>query len=281
MSQQEAARLLAKIAQDLSSPDIVFPTSFELTLQVQSLLKRPDVSVEKIVQLIAAEPLMSTKILAYANSVALRGSGQAATDVKSAILRVGFDAVRTVSFSLSVEQIIRSKDMQPFHDLSSAIWEHSLCVATVGRILARKYRMNAEKAFFLGMIHDLGAFYLLFRFSRESELAADPHALTELIFQWHDGIGHALLSAMDQPEELLVAVQDHEAPTTIEVAPSNWTELLSVADTLGQELGDWVPAELRLQNPRHISDNLLDPATRDEILEQAKEELASLRSALF
>jgi len=141
--------------------------------------------------------------------------------------------------------------------------------------------MNAEKAFFLGMIHDLGAFYLLFRFSREPELAADLHALTDLIFQWHDGIGHALLSAMDQPEEFLIAVQDHESPASVETAPSNWTELLACADTLGQELSDWAPAELRLQNPRRIPESLLDPAARTEILEQAREELASLRSALF
>ena len=280
MSSQAAARLLERIAQELSSPDVVFPTSFELTLRVQTLLKDPDVSIEKLSELIKTEPLMSTKLLAYANSAAIRGAGAEITDIGTAVMRIGFDAVRTVSYTLAVEQITRTKHMLPFQSLSNDIWQHSLAVAALARLLARRQRMNAEKAFFMGMIHDIGAFYLLFRCASDPELASQPEALVALVFEWHDGIGHALLSAMSQPEDILTAIQDHEAPINITTL-SNWTTILACADRLGERLLDWVPAELRAGHKRDIDPALLDEAAQQELLDQAQVDLASLRTALL
>lgn len=280
MFTEAATRLLEQIAQELSGPDVIFPTSFDLSLRVQSLLKNPDTTIEQLSSLIQAEPLMSTKILTYANSAAVRGGGEAMSDLNRAILRIGFDAVRTVSYTLSVEQIIRSKHMQPFQPLSKAIWEHSLAVAAICRILARRRRMSPEKAFFLGMVHDIGAFYLLFRCSQDPVLAANQEDLLQTVYEWHDGIGHALLSAMDQPEDILFAVQDHEAPTTVS-SLSNWTAILASADCLGQQVVDWAPAELRANCPRSVSEGLISTEEQAEIMAQAREDLISLHEALF
>jgi HD-like signal output (HDOD) protein len=279
MSKEVANRLLAQIAAELSAPDVIFPTSFELTLRMQAALKDPDASVDTLADLVRTEPLLSAKILAYANSAAVRGASSEINDIANAIMRIGFDAVRSVSYALSVEQLIRSKHMQPFQQMSNTIWEHSLGVAAVARLLARRQRMNGEKAFFMGMIHDLGAFYLLFRCSADAELVADRDGMLELIFQWHDGIGHALLSAMGQPDEVLAAVQDHEAPTTL-TSISSWTPLLACADSLGQRLADWVPEALRAGHTHVIDEAMLDSDTQNEVLEQARADLASLRAAL-
>lgn len=280
MFNEVATRLLDQIARELSGADVIFPTSFDLTLRVQALLKNPDTSIDKIAELVRAEPLMSTKVLAYANSASVRGIGPEITDVGRAILRIGLDAVRTVSYTLAVEQIIRSKHMQPFQALSNAIWEHSLAVAAIARILATRQRMNPEKAFFMGMIHDIGAFYLLFRCSQDTILAGNREDLLELVFQWHDGIGHALLSAMGQPEDVLTAVQDHEAPTTVG-SLSNWTAILTSSDCMGQQITDWVPEPMRAVSPRTISEKVISAEDQAAILAQAKEDLTSLRAALF
>lgn len=280
MFNEVAARLLERIAQELSAPDLVFPTSFDLTIRVQALLKDPNVSIEKLAESIRTEPLMSSKIIAYANSAALRGAAGEIMDLQPAILRIGLDAVRTVSYSLAVEQIIRSKHMMPFHDLSNAIWEHSLAVAAIAKLLARRAKLNPEKAFFLGLVHDLGAFYLLFRCAEDPDLASNRSQLLELVFEWHDGIGHALLSAMGQAEDVVTAVQDHESPMTIDTL-NNWTALLACADQLSQPILDWVPPELRALKPREIADTLFNEADLAEIESQARESLTSLRAALF
>lgn len=280
MFNEVATRLLERIAQELSAPDLVFPTSFDLTIRVQALLKDPNVSIEKLAESIRTEPLMSSKIIAYANSAALRGIAGEIMDLQPAILRIGLDAVRTVSYSLAVEQIIRSKHMMPFHDLSNAIWEHSLTVASIAKLLARRVKLNPEKAFFLGMVHDLGAFYLIFRCAEDPALAANRPQLLELVFEWHDGIGHALLSAMGQPEDVVTAVQDHEATVTIDNL-NGWTALLACADQLSQPISDWVPAELRGRRPRTLAESLFSETELAEIETLARENLAALRAVLF
>lgn len=280
MFNEVASRLLERIAQELSAPEVVFPISFELTIRVQSLLKDPNVSIDKLTEFIRTEPLMSSKIIAYANSAAIRGAGQETMDLHGAILRVGLDAVRTVSYSLAVEQIIRSKHMMPFQELSNLIWEHSLTVAAVCRILAKRAKMNPEKAFFLGMVHDIGAFYLIFRCSNDGELAAHRDQMLELVYQWHDGIGHALLSAIGQPEDIVMAVQDHEASNPITTL-TTWPQLLSAADCIGQQIRDWATPALRARNLHTIAESALTTDEVAEIQVQAQEGLSSLRAALF
>jgi len=271
-----ANRLLAQIAQELSSPDLVFPTSFDLTLRVQNLLKRPETGIDQIAALVATEPLLSSKIMAYANSTAVRGSGPEITELRTAVMRIGLDAVRSVSYTVAVEQLVRSKHMAPYMDVSRLMWEHSLMVAVLGRRLAREYRLNPEKAFFLGVIHDLGGFYLLYRCSADAELARDREQLLDLVFDWHDGIGHALLSALGVQEELVTAVQDHESDASGLTGVRNWTELLLVADQLVQTAIDWATPEQRARRGGKLPETLLDTAARDELMAQAREDRASL-----
>lgn len=277
--EEAAAKLLQQIAHDLSAPDVVFPTSFEVTLRVQSLLKDPDLAISKLGELVRAEPLLSTKLIAYSNSAALRGGGRSIEDVQTAIMRVGLEAVRSVSYTIAMEQIIRSRDMLSFQDISGRIWLHSMAVAVVAKALARRVHMNAEKAFYLGMIHDIGAFYLLFRCAPDPRLTTDRSLLMELLFEWHAGIGHAMLSAMGQPDEYLDPVQAHEDPVVVNRL-HDWTTLLSAADVLGQRLEDWVPAEMRARAERGVNPAILSSEEQEELLADAREELDVLRSAL-
>ena len=93
MPDDVSPRLLSQIAQELSAPDVVFPTAFDVTLRMQNMLKRADVGIEEISDLMSTEPLMSSKILSYANSAAVRGSGPEISELHKAVLRIGLDAV--------------------------------------------------------------------------------------------------------------------------------------------------------------------------------------------
>ncbi len=280
MVEEIASQLLDQIARELSSADVVFPTAFDLTLRVQAALKDPEVTIDRMTDLIRAEPLLSTKIITYANSAALHGAGKDIQDLHTAILRVGLEMVRSVSYSVAIRQLTRSKQLLPFQGISNHLWTHSLAVAAVARQLARKTRLDPEKAFYLGVVHDIGAFYLLFRCAVDEVLTSDPDQLLELLFDWHDGIGHALLSAMGHPDELLTAVQDHEAAAVISKL-STWTDLLEAADVLGRQIEDWLPDTLRARHPRSIDLALLSTGEQAEILNQAREELSSLQAALL
>jgi hypothetical protein len=127
---------------------ISFPTFLDITFQVRTALKnpQPDRSSELGTNWSAAEPLMSTKVIRLANSAAINRSGtRPIVDMNSAIGRVGMEAVRTVSFAVAMEQLLNSKKMAAFQTLSRRLWEHTMYVAALARVLARRLtRVNVR-----------------------------------------------------------------------------------------------------------------------------------------
>lgn len=280
MSKQTSFKILEDVAKDLSGDKVSFPTFLDITFQVRTALKNPNLNVEQLAQLVSAEPLMSAKIISMSNSVAMNPGGRAVADVKTAINRVGMEAVRTVSFAVAMEQLLKSKNMQPFEGLSQRLWEHTVHVAALCRLLARKQtRINPDEAMFAGLVHDIGVFYLLSRAANFPELIADKAELHELLVQWHDNIGHALLAAMGQPDEVLKAVQEHEVERQVRELRT-LSDVLYVANKIANTMTSWRdPVFAAVVDTSSLSD-LFDAEALQQLLDESDEEVASLKSAL-
>ncbi|MCL2636592.1 MAG: HDOD domain-containing protein [Betaproteobacteria bacterium] len=274
-------KVLEDIARDLSGNEITFPTFLNITFQVRAALKDPNLNIEQLAKLVGAEPLMSTKIIRMANSVALNPSGREVADVKNAIVRVGMEAVRTVSFAVAMEQMLRQKQMKPFEAISQRLWEHTSYVAALCRVLAKKLsKINGDEAMFAGLVHDLGVFYLLSRAANFPELVDDKVELHGLLVGWHDSIGHALLSALGSPESVLVAVQEHETERTISEI-STLPDVLYVANKIANRGGfGWRDPELDGAVDTAMLDSLFDAQTLTELILVSQKEVLSLKAAL-
>jgi len=163
------------------------------------------------------------------------------------------EAVRTVSFAVAMEQLLNSKKMAAFQTLSGRLWEHTMHVAALSRVLARRFtRVNVDEALFAGLVHDIGVhdigvFYLLSRAVSFPELSANPRELHQLLADWHDHIGHALLAAMGMPEELVLVVQEHEVDRPVS-SISTLADVVFVANRLGdgrRRLAQGCPEQLK------------------------------------
>ncbi|MCM8595952.1 HDOD domain-containing protein [Accumulibacter sp.] len=280
MTSQLSYRILEDIARDLSGNEVTFPTFLDITFEVRTALNKPDLSIDSLARLVSSEPLMSTRIIRLANSVALNPSGRPIIDVNTAISRIGTQAVRTVSFAVAMEQLLKSRNMVPFAALSRRLWEHSMHVAALCRVLARRMtRVPPDEAMFVGLIHDLGAFYLLSRAVNFPELVADQVELYGLLVQWHDHIGHALLAAMALPEEILTVVQEHETERSVATIRT-LADVLYVANRLASPEHGWRdPAFCETVDATGLA-QLFDSAALDELLAESADDLASLHSAL-
>ncbi len=273
-------KILEDIARDLSGDKISFPTFLDITFQVRSALKDENLNVEKLSKLVGAEPLMSAKIIRMANSVALNPSGREVADVKSAIVRVGMEAVRTVSFAVAMEQLLKSKQMQPFEGISQRLWEHTAHVAALCRVLARRLaKINGDEAMFAGLVHDIGVFYLMSRAAGFPEMIADKAALYDLLVGWHDNIGHALLSALGLPESVLVAVQEHETDREIKDIKT-LPDVLYVANKIANRAASWRDPEFDAGVDTSMLETIFDPEMLAEIIDESEEEVHSLKAAL-
>lgn len=167
-------QMLEDIAKELEG-DVVFPTCFDVTLRLRKVLNDPEISLPRLVAVLSAEPLISGKILHLANSVAYNPQGNQCRDLLAAIQRIGLQAVRSTALALAMKQLLLSKEMVCFKELMANLWEHSVETACAAKVLARKYtRLNPEEALLAGLMHDLGAFYMLYRAAHYEELRIRP-----------------------------------------------------------------------------------------------------------
>jgi len=280
MAHHISFRILQDIARDLSGEVVNFPTFLDITFRVRTALKKPDLTIEELATLVGAEPLMSTRIIRLANSVTLNRTGRAIVDVNAAIARTGMEAVRSVSFAVAMEQLLASKKMAPFAALSRRLWQHTMHVAALSHVLARKAtRVAPDEAMFVGLIHDIGVFYLLSRAASFPELIAEPSELHQLLVQWHAEIGHALLAAMGLPEELLLVVQTHETDRPVE-SLKTLADVLLVANKLANLEHPWRDPELADRVDTTLLSQLFDADAITTLLAESFDDLASLKTAL-
>ncbi|MDR2838798.1 MAG: HDOD domain-containing protein, partial [Azonexus sp.] len=228
-------RILDDIAHDLSG-DVNFPTCMEAAILVRNTLKDPQASLDRLVQIIGIEPLISSKLLRLANSVAYNPSGQEISDLTTAIIRLGFEAVRTTSLAVAMDQMLKSRNLATYHDIGLQAWEHSLQVAAIARVLARRIgRIKPEEAMLAGLVQDIGVFYLLFRAAEYPDYHDNRAATLDLVQGWYASIGESLLHILGLPEHLIEAIHEHGKPQNIE-APSSLRDILHFANLLAADV---------------------------------------------
>lgn len=273
-------KILENIANDLPGQRVEFPTFLDIAFKIRMLLKEEFPDMGKLAKLVGAEPLISTQIVRMANSVALNPTGKKVSDVKSAVIRIGTQKVRSVAFAIAMKQMLMGKALRPFKETSKRLWEHSAYTAAFSKALVKRYcqgRINEEEAVFAGLVHDIGAFYLLYCSTKYPELAENPAEVGELMATWHDSIGHSLLSAMGLADSILQAVQEHDQQrqfTTIETL----SDLLYTANQLANVIAPWRP-----QPPATEEDflgQMFDADTLQALLGNAEDEIMSLKDMI-
>lgn len=226
-------QMLEDIAHELSTNTVVFPTCFDAVFKLRKELQNPDVTIQRVVSLVSLDPLISAKLLRLANSVIFSAEGGTVKHLSAAIVRLGLETVRMTALSIAMNEFRLSKDIAVFKELSQSLWTHSIKTAAGARILARSNeRLNPEVAMLAGLVHDLGAFYMLYRAAKYDELRSRPETVKYLIVQWHESIGVTLLSSLGLPPEVIQASTDHDHPRQPPAAITDIADAVYVANIL-------------------------------------------------
>lgn len=270
---------LAAVAADAARGDIVFATHSEIALRVQRLLDDPDCAIDALGKLIAVEPILATRVLGLANSIAYNPGGRHISELKSAISRLGFASLRALAASIVVRQMKEMSKVDEHRQLAARLWEHTAHVAALARVIARRVtRQNPDAAFFAGIVHEVGSFYLI------SRASAFPGLLSSDLELWHgDGeasVGRAVLKALDVPAPILEAMESLWSGF-LAMPPASLGDTLLLADELS-------PIESPIDALAGMSrkgmavelEVLIDDETLSSILAESAEEVASLSAAL-
>ncbi|MBM5575499.1 HDOD domain-containing protein [Deefgea sp. CFH1-16] len=223
--------MLEDIAKELDG-NTIFPVCFDISIQIGAAMKDPNASMQKIASEVEKDPLITTKLLKLANSASYNPSGRAIVNIENAVIRLGMGVARSAALACAMDQLSRSAQLAPFEAQSRLWWQHSLKTAAIARVLCKHLapRLNPEVAFLAGLVHDLGAFFMLDRAGRNPELLERPKTVEYLVAQWHDSIGTVLLDTLSLPEEIIEAVRDIDLPRPPTTQLRRLTDVIYVAN---------------------------------------------------
>ena len=274
----ERYEILRKIAAELERGEVSFPTHALVAMKLQRALGDPDCQVDEAARLIKAEPLLAARVVALANSTAFGASGRAITDVRSAVLRLGFRYLRSLATAVVTRQLAVTTSAAD-RQLAARLWEHTAHVAALAHVIARKVtHLDPETAMFAGIVHEVGAFYLI---SRAGEY---PGLLDEDFSAWTEtgeaDVGRAVLKALSVPQAVIDAIEVCWQGF-LAMPPTSLGDTLLLADELA-------PVESPLRDldgcPREgmaaSIDMLIGEETLSEIMQESAEDVHSLTAAL-
>jgi HD-like signal output (HDOD) protein len=249
-------------------------------MRVRQALNDPGCPIETAVKLVQVEPVLSARAVAMANSASYNRSRQQITDVRTSVLRLGFNTIRLLATALVTRELVGKDADHANQRTATQLWEHTAHVAALAHVIARRVtKVDAETAMFAGIVHEVGAFYLL---SRAKDF---PGLLDNAGEDWTEAseakVARAVLRVLDVPSPVLAAI-DEFWEGRLQEAPQSLGDTLILSDALAP-----VASPLReIGGSRRGggTNARVDEAVGDQelmsVLEESDEEVATLTAAL-
>lgn len=284
----QAIQAFRQIAIDATRGELNFPTNVNTSLQVQSALDDPDCHIERAVKLVSAEPLLAARVVAIANSAAYNPGGREITSVNAAVSRLGFRPLRSLIAAQIMRQFASMLSDPGLRIKAAQLWEHSAQTAAIAHVIAKRITgEDPETAFFAGIVHDVGGFYLL---SRCNEF---PDLLDGGGEDWREygerAIGRAVMKKLAVPEAVLAAMEDvWFGALVLPLVPKSQSTTSQIGNTilLAKQLTS-TPSPFAIQtasgteNLHATIDFQCGDGTLQSILQESAADVDSLSSALL
>ena len=202
-----AFEFVRELSVELSASTIELPSFPKVAARVQKVLSEENCSSERVVRVIGAEPMLATRVLSMANSAALNPSGKAVCELRTAVTRLGFDALRAATVSFALSQLRSAAAFKSLQHYLDALWHQSVLVASLCFVVARRVgKVNSDTAMLTGLVHGVGKLYILTRSVRHPALFADQEMYQHIVNDWHGSIAKVLLENWQMAEDIITAV---------------------------------------------------------------------------
>ena len=218
-----------ELIDDLESGQLQLPTLPEVALRVRDVVDDEDASASQIADIIAQDAALSARLIQVANSPLYRGR-QEIDRLSMVISRLGNKLVRNLVTSQVMKQMFQATNDMVDQRLR-AVWEHSVQVAAISRVLAGNTPgVTPDQAMLGGLLHDIGTLPILYRAEEREELLATPGLLDQLITRLHTRIGGAILQHWKFPASLVAVAAEHENLERTHAGPADLVDVVQVAN---------------------------------------------------
>jgi putative nucleotidyltransferase with HDIG domain len=206
--------------------------------QLVAACQDPNANAALFEKIIGCDPALSVRLLRMANSP-LCGLAKEVRTISHAVSVLGIRHLRSLALATAGSSMFSQGSSGAA--ARQALWNHSLGVATVARMLAKYIpSVPAEEAFLAGIFHDVGKLLLFDVVEKEyAELTAAYSGL-DLINQeqllletTHEEIGWRSATSWGLSEAIKMAIGFHHRPADAEVH-RDMVSLTHIADHLAK-----------------------------------------------
>src|SRR5690349_8186961 len=131
-----------------------------VVLRVIDLLSNEQTEMAALVREIASDATLSAQVLRLANSP-LFGLAAEVDTVHHAVVTLGFSRVQALVMAVATSNYMRGAMRT---EALQKCWRHTVASAVLCRELARAAGINPDRAYSLGLLHDIGRLGLLVAF---------------------------------------------------------------------------------------------------------------------
>jgi HD-like signal output (HDOD) protein len=275
-----ALAFLQKLATEVSEGSIDLPCFPEVVIRISTALADPKTTADHVVTIVGAEPRLAARILQTANSAAFNTSGKRLTDLRSAITRLGHQMVHGTAMSYAMQQMKNEAALRSVAQPMTQLWNRSITVASICRIVAGRTKVNADAAFLTGLLHGIGNLYIMARAATQATGLGSEHSWLDLLVGWQASIGKAVLESWGFAEEMCDAVgeqEDHERRWKHEAALS---DVLIASLVLADALQTPEPRAVATEGVNAFLTVAVKAEDCSEILSEAERQISLVREAL-
>lgn len=206
-------KLKAMLLERIESGKLVLPAMPTTASKVLECLESG--SQDRVAGLLEQDPVLALEVLRLANSASFAPRARIES-ISHAITMLGATRLRSLLVTASARQVFISRN-RTIRELTTALWQHSIGVATVARQIAvRAAFPDKEAPYMVGLMHDIGkpivAIHLL-DLERSVSRAAqdhwiDPNEWLNIVQEVHRPVGVAVAKAWNMSADVSKAVAD-------------------------------------------------------------------------
>ncbi len=230
MTDKHTSELAAEITQ--------LPVQPGAAMRLLWMLEDPRTSAADLGRVIESDPALSTQVIRLANTAFYGLSGQVSSAWR-AVTVLGLATVRALATTAAFD-LFNTKGRAVPDDF----WAHSVCTAAASSCAAARLGHQANEAFSVGLLHDIGSALMFRRAPRRYELVLerlrsepDVSILALEIAEFgisHAQVAEAALAAMKFPAALTTAIASHHfQPHKVE---SPLGKVLILGDAIAAEI---------------------------------------------
>jgi HD-like signal output (HDOD) protein len=267
------------LREDIEKNRIKLPTLPAISLEALLVVNDAGSSMADVARIIAKDTSMAARLVRYANSPLYRGVSTV-TSVKSAVTRIGFDAVKNAILTLAMKDVFTSHN-RSIQSRMEALWQHSVAVASRATTLAGHFHhLNADEAMLAGLIHDVGVIPILLKASEYEQLLEKESNLDKVIRKLHMPIGKFLLSHWNfDPIMVDVAGQHDKLDRVSPTGEVDYVDLIQVSNILFHQEHDQTYEDLdvsKLPSFKRVGLDLIEKVRSEEGNQDNELELSSM-----